>query len=69
MIISQHFDNNSKSAQPEQPEHCAFIWPQRGTLAIFDGALGHGVLDSAAEGERITMLINWWKYQPAVSFT
>ena len=69
VVIDQRFDNKTKSAYPERPERCAFIWPQQNNLAVFDGALGHGVLDSAAKGERITMLINWWTYQPAVSFS
>ena len=42
------------------------MWPLQNSLCIFDGRLGHGVLDSAAAGPRVTMLINWWTYQPQV---
>ena len=32
----------------------------------FDGRLGHGVLDSAAAGRRMTLLVNWWTAKPQV---
>lgn len=37
-------------------------------LAVFDGGLGHGVLDSVSVGQRITMLVNWWDHKPMVPF-
>ena len=42
------------------------MWPLQSSLCVFDGRLGHGVLDSAAAAPRVTMLINWWTYQPQV---
>ena len=66
-MIDQRYDNESREACPDKPERCALIWPLQNCLALFDGELGHGVLDSPAQGERVTMLINWWSYQPAVS--
>lgn len=66
VVIDQRFDNAAGSASPENPTQTAFIWPRQNMLTTFGGELGHGVLDSPAQGRRITMLVNWWTYQPAV---
>lgn len=66
VIIEQCFDNVSRSASPEKPVCCALIWPQQNALAVFDGGLGHGVLESPAQEHRITLLVNWWTQKPAV---
>ena len=37
-----------------------------GSYCVFDGASGHGVLDSTPrQGTRATLLVNWWAAQPA----
>lgn len=67
VIVGQCFDNKACVPEPEQPEKTALVWPRRGSLAVFDGGLGHGVLDSPSQEKRVTMLINWWTYQPQVT--
>lgn len=36
----------------------------QGSFCVFDGRLGHGVLDSGSRSERRTLLVNWWVKQP-----
>ena len=64
VILDQHFDVECGRASPEQPEGCALVFPRMNNFCIFDGCLGHGVLDAPAQQRRITLLINWWAEQP-----
>jgi hypothetical protein len=42
------------------------VWPLKGTYCLFDGRLGHGVLDSCSSSTRATLLVNWWTQCPLV---
>jgi len=64
VVVEQQFDNSKGCAFPPHPQKSALVWPQLNSLCVFDGRLGHGVLNSAAQEKRVTMLINWWAYQP-----
>lgn len=66
VVLWQHYDSSTGCACPEAPESCALVFPRAGNLLLFDGALGHGVLESVAPDERMTLLINWWAHQPQV---
>ena len=46
------------------PERSSLVYPQFGRLALFQGDLAHGVLQSGFEGKRITFLMNWWAASP-----
>lgn len=64
VVMRQRFDNDQRCTVPEDPDACCLVWPARGRYMVFDGSLGHGVLDSAAQGKRVTLLVNWWTGQP-----
>lgn len=51
---------------PEDPTCCYLVYPLAGSYCIFDGRLGHGVLDSFSGSRRATLLVNWWTHQPQV---
>lgn len=67
VVLWQHYDIAAGCARPEEPECCALVFPRQGNLLLFDGTLGHGVLESVSKAERMTLLINWWTHQPQVS--
>lgn len=64
VVMQQRFDNDARCTVPEDPETCCIVWPLRGRYLVFDGSLGHGVLDSAARSTRMTLLVNWWTGDP-----
>ena len=67
VILDQRFDAERGVTDPESPANCVFVPPSVGKYCIFDGALGHGVLDASNTDRRMTLLVNWWKEKPAVS--
>lgn len=64
MVTEQRFDANAGCGAPEPSRRDVLAWPTPGALLVFDGALAHGVLDSAGAGVRRTLLVNWWRAQP-----
>ena len=69
VVLQQLYNSLTRSAEPEDPNKCVLVFPSAGNFLVFDGALGHGVLDSVSEEVRMTLLINWWDHQPEVSFS
>jgi hypothetical protein len=64
VIIDQVFDQAAGRPSPEDPASSALVYPLTGGYCVFDGRLGHGVLDSFAASRRATLLVNWWTHQP-----
>jgi len=60
-------DVETGKTDPESPTSCVFVLPTAGKFCIFEGSLGHGVLDSSNSEKRATLLINWWTEQPQVN--
>lgn len=58
------------SAQPEgTPRRSLLAYPRRNNFLLFDGRLGHGVLDTLSGDLRMTLLVNWWHHKPLVRRT
>ena len=53
-----------KQPLPDEPQKTTVVLPRANTMALFDGRLAHGVLESSSRQPRATLLINWWSYQP-----
>jgi hypothetical protein len=66
VVLDQVYDAVAGCPVPEDPCRCALVYPQAGLYALFDGRLGHGVLDSTSGTQRVTLLINWWREAPRV---
>lgn len=66
VILDQTFNNQTRQTTPDPPTACALVWPRANTYCVFDGRLGHGVLDSCSSSKRITFLVNWWTHRPQV---
>ncbi|GBF94117.1 hypothetical protein Rsub_07104 [Raphidocelis subcapitata] len=64
VVIDQVFDQALGRPVPEDPSSCVLVYPRAGAYCVFDGRLGHGVLDSFAPGARATLLVNWWAARP-----
>jgi hypothetical protein len=65
VVNDQFYNQNTRSTVPEDPTSSAFIFPRTNSYCLFDGRLGHGVLDSGSTKEqRMTLLINWWQSKP-----
>jgi len=58
------FDQVKGKPVPEDPTSSYLVYPLAGAYCVFDGRLGHGVLDSFAKSKRATLLVNWWTHQP-----
>ena len=61
VVIDQVFDAAAGRPEPEEPTASVLAWPKARTYLIFDGRLGHGVLDSLSGARRATLLVNWWR--------
>ena len=60
LVMDQRHDDD-----PEQAVTSSVLcYPRSGALFVFDGALAHGVLESAKQGRRKTLLMNWWARRP-----
>ncbi|KAL6778568.1 hypothetical protein ACKKBF_B15310 [Auxenochlorella protothecoides x Auxenochlorella symbiontica] len=65
VILDQRFDAELGAVTPPSPAWSTLSFPLAGNYCLFDGALGHGVLDAGDEAEmRATLLINWWQHRP-----
>ena len=68
VIQDQHFDQELQCAVPENPTKSTFVFPLVNRYCLFDGRLGHGVLEIPAtteqDNKRVTLLINWWRSKP-----
>lgn len=64
VVNDQFYNQETHSTVPEDPSSSTFIFPRENSYCVFDGRLGHGVLDSGCKKERITLLINWWQFKP-----
>jgi len=64
VVNDQFYNEETHSTVPQDPSSSTFIFPQKNSYCVFDGRLGHGVLDSGCKEERITLLINWWQCKP-----
>jgi hypothetical protein len=66
VILDQLFDQQQGCPVPSAPSKSMLVWPFKGTYCLFDGQLGHGVLDSCSSSIRATLLVNWWTGCPQV---
>jgi len=66
VILQQLFDQDLGRPMPSAPSRSMLVWPVKGTYCLFDGRLGHGVLDSCSGSIRATLLVNWWSKCPQV---
>jgi hypothetical protein len=66
IILEQLYDQQLGQPVPSAPAKSMMVWPMKGTYCIFDGQLGHGVLDSCSSSIRATLLVNWWSRCPQV---
>lgn len=64
VVTNQAFDHTIGEPVPENPTSSTFVFPLRNSYCVFDGALGHGVLDCGNDSQRATLLINWWEKKP-----
>lgn len=64
LVMQQRFDAEAGCGVPEPSRHDVIAWPAENCVLAFDGALAHGVLDSASTRVRRSMLVNWWREQP-----
>jgi hypothetical protein len=61
VVLEQLFDAEEGRPAPDAPRRGALIFPRRGGYCLFDGRLGHGVLDSFdRSAPRATLLVNFW---------
>jgi hypothetical protein len=60
VILDQTYDKEAGRPVPPAPTSAVLVWPRAGSYTVFDGRLGHGVLDCCGEALRVTLLINWW---------
>lgn len=65
VILDQRFDHEEGCPVPEDPTCATLVFPRCNAYCLFDGALGHGVLESGSDGRRATLLVNWWAQRPA----
>jgi hypothetical protein len=66
MILDQRFDSETCETVPQDPTDCVLVFPEAKNFLVFEGNLGHGVLESVSSDERMTLLVNWWTSQPQV---
>ena len=66
VVLDQRFDAEQGRPTPESPAASTLVFPLAGSYCLFDGALGHGVLDSGSSERRCTLLVNWWARKPEV---
>ena len=64
VVTNQRFDVDQGCVVPDDPTSSTLVFPRKNSYCIFDGALGHGVLDSGRQDVRVTLLVNWWKKRP-----
>ena len=64
LICAQGWDQSQGCLAPAVPQRSALLFPAFGRLALFQGDLAHGVLQSGFEGKRLTFLMNWWAAPP-----
>lgn len=66
MIVNQRFDQEEGCTYPDNPEHSTLVFPTANHYCLFDGGLGHGVLECSHNDVRATFLVNWWEQRPQV---
>ncbi len=66
VIVNQRFDQEEGGVYPDHPDHSILVFPTANSYCLFDGGLGHGVLDCGHDELRVTFLVNWWEQQPQV---
>jgi hypothetical protein len=66
VILDQLYDQQAGCPVPAAPSSSMVVWPLKGSYCLFDGRLGHGVLDSGSSSIRATLLVNWWTSCPQV---
>lgn len=64
VILEQLYSQDLGRAAPSTPHRSMLVWPLKGSYCLFDGRLGHGVLDSCSSTTRATLLVNWWTQWP-----
>ena len=64
VITDQRFDQDAGCPVPENPTKSTLAFPVENSYCIFDGQLGHGVLDCGHTQRRDTLLVNWWVRKP-----
>ena len=63
VVDQQHCCSGEEGATPRRS---LLAYPRQNSLLLFDGRLGHGVLNTLRGGARMTLLINWWHHKPKV---
>lgn len=64
VLTDQVFDSEIGAPEPADPMTSTLVFPVENSYCIFDGRLGHGVLDSGLTSRRVTLLVNWWAHKP-----
>ena len=64
VVTDQRYDYEEGCAVPDNPTSSTLVFPGSNSYCLFDGSLGHGVLDCGRQEERATLLVNWWKRKP-----
>ncbi|GAB4814754.1 hypothetical protein N2152v2_001800 [Parachlorella kessleri] len=64
VIVNQRYNREEQYAYPDHPDHSTLVFPAANCYCLFDGGLGHGVLDCGHNEVRTTFLVNWWAQQP-----
>ena len=67
VVDQQHCPATQHEQKDATPRRSLLAYPRRNNFLMFDGRLGHGVLDTLSGGTRMTLLINWWQHKPMVS--
>lgn len=64
VVTDQRFDYDEGCAVPDDPTSSTLVFPRANSYCLFDGCLGHGVLDCGRKEQRATVLVNWWRKKP-----
>jgi hypothetical protein len=67
VVDQQHCPATQQEQEDATPRRSLLAYPRENSFLMFDGRLGHGVLDTLSGGTRMTLLINWWHHKPMVS--
>lgn len=66
VVDQQHCSAKQREQEDATPRRSLVAYPRKNNFLMFDGRLGHGVLDTLSGGTRMTLLINWWQHKPMV---
>lgn len=64
VVTDQKYDQDEGCMAPPNPTQSTLVFPATNAYCVFDGRLGHGVLDCGHDRRRATFLVNWWRDKP-----